>query len=361
MFVNDWVLTSPLFIRQDWLDKLGLKVPATIDEWYTVLKAFKDRDPNGNGQRDEVPYATRDVLGNPMAFGSAFGLPVGNTEWWYDKSGKVFYMYTSPQYREYLRTMNQWYKEGLLDQELQRGESNFESLIATNVGGSFSATSNYTALYNGIVAGGGVSGVNHVFADPPRSPDGSNPVIIKRDPIWNHYGITKDCKDPDLAMKWINYVWGSDEGVTLVEWGIEGVSYQVVNGKKQYTDFILKNPNGLDPYNALRSLGSSNTILGRTPAEPYLALNIGDPGISFGEKMLPYRVEPFPAIMLSEENQSIVDRIQPDISTYSNETRLKFLIGEIPLTEWDNYVRTINSMGLAEIQKVRQWQYDRSK
>ncbi|MDR2376523.1 MAG: hypothetical protein LBD96_08810, partial [Treponema sp.] len=132
-------------------------------------------------------------------------------------------------------------------------------------------------------------------------------------------------------------------------------------GKKQFTDFVLKNPDGLDPYNALRSLGASDTILVRTPAEVYVALNAGSPAIPFGEKLLPYRVEPFPAIMLSEEYQSIVDRIQPDISTYSNETRLKFLIGEIPLTEWDNYVRTVNSMGLAEIQKIRQWQYDRGK
>jgi putative aldouronate transport system substrate-binding protein len=77
--------------------------------------------------------------------------------------------------------------------------------------------------------------------------------------------------------------------------------------------------------------------------------------------MLPYRVEPFPAIMLSDEHQSIVDRIQPDISTYSNETRLKFLIGEIPLSEWDNYVRTVNSMGLEQLREVRQWQYDRGK
>jgi putative aldouronate transport system substrate-binding protein len=361
MFVNSMVAQNALFIRQDWLDKLGLKVPATIDEWYTVLKAFKDRDPNGNGQRDEIPFGCMNVLQNSMAWGSAFGLPVGDTEWWYDKSGKVFYVYTSPQYREFLRIMNQWYKEGLLDQELTRQEANFQSLTATNVVGSFVHLSERVPQYNSFVVGGGVSGVNHVLVAPPRSPDGSNPVILKRDPTWNHYGITKDCKDPELAMRWINFVYGSDEGVTLNEWGIEGLSYRVVNGKKQFTDFVLKNPNGLDPYNALRSLGASDTILVRTPAEAYVALNAGSPALPFGEKLLSYRVEPFPAIMLSEEHQSIVDRIQPDVSTYSNETRLKFLIGEIPLTEWDNYVRTINSMGLEQLREVRQWQYDRGE
>jgi putative aldouronate transport system substrate-binding protein len=361
MFVNSMVSLNSLFIRQDWLDKLGLRVPATIDEWYTVLKAFKDRDPNGNGQRDEIPLGSMNILRDSMALGSAFGLPVGDTEWWYDKSGKVFYVYTAPQYREYLRIMNQWYKEGLLDPELTRQESNFQSLTATNVAGSFVHLSERVAQYNGFVEGGGVSGVNHVLVAPPRTLDGSNPVVLKRDPTWSHYGITRDCKDPELAMRWINFVYGSDEGVTLNEWGIEGLSYRVVNGKKQYTDFVLKNPNGLDPYNALRSLGASNTILVRTPAEAYTALNAGTPAIPFCEKLLPYRVEPFPAIMLSEEHQSIVDRIQPDIQTYSNEIRLKFLVGELPLSEWDNYVRTVNSMGLGELQRVRQWQYDRGK
>ena len=47
-------------IRQDWLDKLRLKVPTNVDEWYTTLKAFKTRDPNGNGKADEIPFtATR--------------------------------------------------------------------------------------------------------------------------------------------------------------------------------------------------------------------------------------------------------------------------------------------------------------
>jgi putative aldouronate transport system substrate-binding protein len=361
MFVNNMVVQEALFLRQDWLDKLGLGVPVTLDDWYRVLTAFKNRDPNGNGQRDEIPFGSGNVLGAGAALGSAFGLPVGGTEWWYDNSGRVFYVYTSPQYREFLQTMSQWYREGLLDPELSRQEPNFQSLVATNVVGSFSTLSERVFQYNGFVSGSGVSGVNHVLVAPPRTPDGSNPAILKRDSTWSHYGITKDSRNPDLAMQWINFVYGSDEGVTLNEWGIEGLSYRVVNGKKEYTDFVLKNPDGLDPYNALRSLGASDTILVRTPAEVYGALNLGSPAIPFGEMLLPYRVEPFPPIMLSDENQAVVDRINPDISTYSNETRLKFLIGEIPLSEWDNYVRTINSMGLAEIQRVRQWQYDRGR
>lgn len=48
--------TSGLIMRKDWLDKLGLKPPTTIEEWHTVLKAFKEKDPNGNGKADELAF-----------------------------------------------------------------------------------------------------------------------------------------------------------------------------------------------------------------------------------------------------------------------------------------------------------------
>ena len=47
------------WIRQDWLDKLGLAVPTTVDELHDVLLAFKNNDPNGNGKADEIPLFDR--------------------------------------------------------------------------------------------------------------------------------------------------------------------------------------------------------------------------------------------------------------------------------------------------------------
>jgi putative aldouronate transport system substrate-binding protein len=360
MFVNDMVITSALFLRNDWLKKLGLKTPETLDEWHTVLTAFRDRDPNGNGLKDEIPFGNT-ALGTIASFASAFGLPTGVDTWWYDNGGKVFYVPTSTQYRELIRVMSQWYKEGLLDIEINRDEPNFQSSVSTNVIGSFATLSERVFQYNNLLTTAGVTGVDHILVDPPKTPVGINLQVLKRPPVWSHYGITKDARNPELVMKWIDFVWASDEGVTLNEWGIEGRTYTVVNGKKQFTDFVLKNSDGLDPYNALRSLGIANTILSNTPAEIYPALNLGSPAIPFAEKLLPYRAEPFPALMLSDEDQAVIDRINPDLSTYTNEMLTKFLIGEIPFSEWDTYVRTVQSMGLDEIQRVQQRVYDRSK
>lgn len=52
-----------LFINKTWLDKLGLPVPATMDEYYEALKAFKKKDPNGNGKADEIPRPSASSFG----------------------------------------------------------------------------------------------------------------------------------------------------------------------------------------------------------------------------------------------------------------------------------------------------------
>ena len=65
------------FIRQDWLGQLGLETPKNVDELYTVLKAFENNDPNGNGQKDEIPYFARNVHysknGNIPSMGCSLG------------------------------------------------------------------------------------------------------------------------------------------------------------------------------------------------------------------------------------------------------------------------------------------------
>lgn len=96
-----------LIIRDDWLKKLGLTAPMTIDEWYEVLTAFKTQDPNGNGFPDEIPF---DGWGLPY-FLPAFG--VMNT-FCIKRDGTVAYGPMEPEYKAYLETMHKWYEEGLL-------------------------------------------------------------------------------------------------------------------------------------------------------------------------------------------------------------------------------------------------------
>ena len=131
------------------------------------------------------------------------------------------------------------------------------------------------------------------------------------------------------------------------------------NGQKYFTDFVKNNPDGLDPYNVLRSLGASDTIMVRTPAEVYAALN-DDYVIEYGEKLLDQRVEPFPQVMATEDEQKIIDRIEPDLSTYCNEMIEKFITGIEPIENFDAFVEKVNEIGVDELLTVRQAQFDRA-
>ena len=77
-YVNDMVVANALFIRQDWLDTLGLEQPETIEDWYEVLTAFKNEDPNGNGIQDEIPLSGIDLASGLFSYLlSSYDLPAG--------------------------------------------------------------------------------------------------------------------------------------------------------------------------------------------------------------------------------------------------------------------------------------------
>ncbi|MDR2482633.1 MAG: extracellular solute-binding protein, partial [Treponema sp.] len=106
------------WINEDWLEKLNLPVPASTDDFYNVLKAFKTQDPNGNGKADEIPlmgYYSTDFRAQPYSFllnsfvyfnpGSYLGL----------ENGKVTFAANTGDYREGLRYVARLVSEGLLD------------------------------------------------------------------------------------------------------------------------------------------------------------------------------------------------------------------------------------------------------
>lgn len=102
-------------INKAWLDKLGLKAPTTTEELYQVLKAFKEKDPNGNGKPDEIPYTE---TGLNMDFLNPFGITDINASSMIVQDGKPVYYPTTDAYKEGLIYTHKLYSEGLIDQEL---------------------------------------------------------------------------------------------------------------------------------------------------------------------------------------------------------------------------------------------------
>lgn len=108
------------FINQEWLDALNLETPKTVDELTEVLRVFKDGDPNGNGEADEIPLeAHLDKGFNGFTYMlPLFGIPVNESTWLYiDDEKKVQFAPTQQGFRDCMEWLNLCYTEGLLDPE----------------------------------------------------------------------------------------------------------------------------------------------------------------------------------------------------------------------------------------------------
>lgn len=104
--------STSLMIRQDWLDKVGLKPPTTLDELVAVLKAFKEKDPGGNGDKN-IPLTIKGDDPIVANIAGAFGL----ANFYNDVNGKLTPRVLDPGYKEYVAFMTDLFKQGLLDKE----------------------------------------------------------------------------------------------------------------------------------------------------------------------------------------------------------------------------------------------------
>jgi len=103
---------TSLMIRKDWLEKVGLQVPTTLDELTAVLKAFKEKDPGGNGAKN-VPMSIKGDVPMVDNIVGAFGI----VNDWNDLNGQLVPRAMNPAFKEYLAYMSDLYGQGLLDPE----------------------------------------------------------------------------------------------------------------------------------------------------------------------------------------------------------------------------------------------------
>ncbi|MFK7694544.1 extracellular solute-binding protein [Paenibacillus sp. HJGM_3] len=349
-------------IRKDWLDKLGLKPPTTISEWETVLTAFRDKDPNGNGKKDEIPYLFTIKPDNETDLNYMFVGAYGITADFYQEDGKVKYGPLDPKFKEYLTLMNKWYKEGLLDKDYATTDGKLkDAKVTNNQLGSFSA-----------YAGSGVGRYMSLMqpTDPKVSIVGTTyPVLKAGDKALGQYtypftgigaAISSSAKNPEQIVKWLDYKYGQ-EGSLLFNFGVEGVSYKMENGYPKYTDLILNNPNKLPITQAMAQNFIANwsgpIVQDKRYIEQYFTL----PEQRDAQKawMTADHSKVLPPITLTAEESSKTSSIMNDVKTYRDEMINKFIMGAEPLENFDKFVSTIKSMGIDEAIKARQAALDR--
>ncbi|MHA7966327.1 extracellular solute-binding protein [Paenibacillus sp. CAU 1782] len=110
----------PVVYREDWLEKLGLHIPETLDEFEAVMYAFANDDPDGNGKKDTYGLSKE---GLNIVFG-AFGQAVFTEQLYFsEKDGQLVIGALEPEMKEALAYLQKWYRDGIIDPEFITGEN----------------------------------------------------------------------------------------------------------------------------------------------------------------------------------------------------------------------------------------------
>jgi len=280
-----------------------------------------------------------------------------------DVNGKVWYGQAQPGFRSYLEDLNRWYSAGYISKD-------FTSLNVNQTNALFD-TKQVGMIIGPIVANfnrGEAMGFPVTSAPYPRLRLGQKLLHDDVD-IWPLNGkdtrmavISAKTTNPEAVLRWMNYGY-SAAGIELMNWGVEGINYNVINGAKVYNDLMLKNPRfGIEEASYIYKMHfAPKYVLFDTFAHANLLASPGalasrflwadDPDVDITLNLPPYQ--------LNMSEQSLRTRVLAEINTYVDEMTLKFITGAEPLSRWDAYVQQINNMGLAELLRSEQTAYDR--
>lgn len=383
-----WNLTPyRMFVNKTWLDKLGLKAPSTTDELYTVLKAFHDKDPNGNGQQDElgvygsiaggygeaVPWAIMNSFTFYNGGGQNGGLALN------EKGDKVIAPFTTSGWKNGLKYMNKLYNEGLLS-----------SAIFTDDDTQFKATLNAETDVVGFVSAGSTSSWvdannNKNFQDldvvsPLKGPDGVAYTPYTAYAPANNYFITSACKNPDLAFK-LGDTLLNVEVSKVARFGKKGTDWtddpkKCASTSNSYVDAGLTDGIKMaitsDFWTQQQNTTWHNVNPKYEPEEFQYTLgnciNAYDPNAKT-EKLNAYNYEHYskahpkkilPLLHYTLDETSEISQALLDIPEYVKQATAEFVIGQRDIDkDWDAYVSELDNMGLKPWLKCAQKAYGR--
>ena len=225
-------------VRKDWLDKLNMDVPTTWEEWKAYWYGVRDNDMNGNGDTtDEIPIVLEMGQNGERslhALLNAFGIKASSdAQFCVLDDGTYTMVYEHPRYREFITEMQQLYADKIIDQEFAtRYQADMYNTMSGNLAGTVFTWAEQCAVHSETLQANGVENGLYLTCAPIAGPYGDQ-WLQKRAGVSGNWCITEkaaqDGKVEDI-MKFWNWMF-SDEGVMLYNYGIEGYTYTMVDGK----------------------------------------------------------------------------------------------------------------------------------
>ncbi len=361
-YVPDGKFGRAYFIRKDWLDKLALPVPQTVDDVYNVLTAFLNEDPNGNGIKDEIPFFVRDFE-ELVRLVTLWDARTSGTDSWHDfyvSDNTVHHGYVKEEYRHGITQLAKWYAEGLIDKDV--GTANSGDIrtqrLSKNQGGMTHDWFASTASFNDKLAAD-IKGFSFIPFAPPKSVSGKRIEEHRRTSVKpDGWAITKNNKRVVETIKYFDF-WFSSAGRRLANFGVEGEHYTLVDGQPVFTDEML---NGDVPVNT--KLWSIGAQVPRGFHQDYAyerqwTNEIALAGIDLYEAGN-YLLKPFYGINLNAEETDTFDFYWNTLLTYMLERQEEWILGTRDINkDWDTYLVQLEKLGISKVMQIMQTAYNR--
>lgn len=359
------------WMNQAWLDELGLDVPATTEELYDVLKAFKEQDPNGNGEQDEIPLTgapNRYVWhGNIDAYLMNAFIYNDNDRYLLMEDGQVGFAPVRDAWREGLRFMHQLYAEGLIDPASFTQSDEALSRIGNREGdelvGSMTA-----ALVSYLVNPYDPALIRHrhwTVVPPLQGPSGVRLAGASLGVAEFQFAITDKASPAvqEAVIRIADYTY-SEEGSLYSEYGpLEGVGWRLASpgevniageqAKYSYYDLAPREPDAVvnESWSLMgpKNLSRDFRDLFHEGDDPLTTSGYGRRLAQATERYEPYAPgEVYPSsVYIAPEDVGVLTVIAREIKSYVRTSMNEFIIGSKSLDEdWDAYVQGFERLEL---------------
>lgn len=335
-------LGNPIWLREDWLQKVGVEMPKTIEEYEAVLKLFKEQKPAGP---NTIPLLA-DIAGKHSSKGlhntflGAF-TKYGYSNWYDETDGKVKPAELQPGFKDFLVTMNRWYEEGYMFPKFAAlSKDKIREYIKQGVVGSAAVwysnvtLSSYDLQKNIPEAQyafpeGGLEGIE----GKAESGQGAST---------NGALISANCKNPEAAIDLLNFIYGNPENHMVTWYGPEGMFWEWENKDDYVYKTIGEKKGYYAEYAFAIGLPMEVAVRGNNPQQAMHQDYLKADGTDFGRGKLPADQG------IVYDPQVIKDRVPGamDIQRMLEEQTINFIMGARPIEEFDQFINELYEAGL---------------
>lgn len=361
------LMNQKMWIYQPWLDKLGLQMPTTTEEFYEVLKAFKTRDPNGNGKADEIPLGgSKEAVHQPIRFlMNSFILnnDMGSPKLIFAEDGSIDTAFNKPAWKEGLAYLHKLYSEGLIAPDVFTQDAKQLKQLAEFQEPILGATSSAIIQAFTDISDKTTRWKEYKTVPPLKGPGGVQITPYNPYPFTRGITvITSGSKHPEIAMRWADAMYSEEftkrsyQGTPGVGWGPADAGEPGLNGEPAKWKRLLS-------FGVMQNLHwyqSTNTMQDRDMWGS-MAVDRSKDGAWINWEETSKNYEPYrvandvmvPPIFYTEDQANELADIEKTINDYVDQMTTKFITGNTNISQqWDNYVNTLENMGLKKMLQI---------